>query len=140
MSRPSIGYGMRHVALFVRDLAACERFYCDLLGMEVEWRPDEQNVYLTSGGDNLALHQANTAHERDEAAQRLDHIGFFVTDQSDVDAWFRWLNSHGVRMRTEPRTHRDGARSFYCYDPDGTHVQFIHHPPVNAWEDLRGVN
>ena len=123
------GFGMRHVALFVRDMAACERFYVDLLGMEVEWRPDERNVYLTSGGDNLALHQAEPDIVRDEAAQRLDHIGFFV-DSAD-----RWMTgSPGwcaqVRMRTEPRTHRDGARSFYCYDPDGTHVQIIHHPPV----------
>lgn len=140
MSRPPIGFGLRHVALFVRDLAACEQFYVQLIGMEVEWRPDEQNVYLTSGSDNLALHQSNTGHERDEAAQRLDHIGFIVADASDVDAWFEWLTAQGVRMRTEPRTHRDGARSFYCYDPDGTHVQIIHHPPINAWEELRGVN
>ncbi|MCB1725060.1 MAG: VOC family protein [Chromatiaceae bacterium] len=139
MNRPPLGYGMRHVALFVRDLPACERFYVELLGMEVQWRPDDQNVYLTSGGDNLALHQASTDHARDEAAQRLDHIGFFVSAASDVDDWFAWLTSRGVPMRTEPRTHRDGARSFYCYDPDGTHLQIIHHPPVNAWEDLRGI-
>jgi hypothetical protein len=37
-------------------------------------------------------------------------------------------------MRTEPRTHRDGARSFYCYDPEGAVVQVIHHPPVVDWE------
>ena len=41
MSRPGLGFGMRHVALFVRDMAACEQFYVNLLGMEVEWRPDE---------------------------------------------------------------------------------------------------
>ena len=140
MSRPDLGFGLRHVALFVRDLPACERFYVDLIGMEVEWRPDERNVYLTSGSDNLALHQADTEHVRDEAAQRLDHIGFFVGNAVDVDAWFSWLGAHGVRMRTEPRTHRDGARSFYCYDPDGTHVQIIHHPPVSGWEALQGLN
>ncbi|MCB1772379.1 MAG: VOC family protein [Gammaproteobacteria bacterium] len=139
MSRPSICYGMRHVALFVRDMAACERFYVNLIGMEVEWRPDERNVYLTSGGDNLALHQADTEHVRDEAAQRLDHIGFMMRDAEDVDAWYEWLRANGVRMRTEPRTHRDGARSFYCYDPDGTHVQIIHHPPVSEWERLGGI-
>lgn len=140
MRRPGLGYGMRHVALFVRDMAACEHFYVDLLGMEVEWRPDERNVYLSSGGDNVALHQADAGAGRDEAGQRLDHIGFFVREAEDVDAWFGWLSAHGVRMRTEPRTHRDGARSFYCYDPDGTHVQIIHHPPICAWESLRGVN
>jgi len=48
--------GMRHVALNVLDLALVESFYVDLLGFEVEWRPDEDNVYLSSGVDNLALH------------------------------------------------------------------------------------
>lgn len=134
MTRPGLGFGMRHVALYVRDLAACERFYVELLGMHVEWRPDERNLYLSSGPDNLALHQAEPGLTRDEAAQRLDHIGFFVADAGAVDAWFEWLGAHGVAMRHAPRTHRDGARSFYCYDPDGTLVQMIHHPPIGRWE------
>ena len=29
-----------------------------LLGFAVEWEPDPDNVYLTSGCDNLALHRA----------------------------------------------------------------------------------
>jgi catechol 2,3-dioxygenase-like lactoylglutathione lyase family enzyme len=131
---------MRHVALFVRDMAACEQFYVDLLGMEVEWRPDDHNVYLTSGGDNVALHQAEPGMQRDEATQRLDHIGFFLDSAEAVDHWFAWLNSQQVRIRSEPRDHRDGARSFYCYDPDGTLVQMIHHPDVSQWEQLKGLN
>jgi catechol 2,3-dioxygenase-like lactoylglutathione lyase family enzyme len=140
MERPGLGFGMRHVALYVRDLAACERFYVDLLGMEVEWRPDSGNVYLSSGGDNLALHQADPEHSRDESAQRLDHIGFLVESPDRVDEWYQWLRNHQVKIRTEPRTHRDGARSFYCFDPDGTQVQMIYHPPVSQWQQLRGVN
>ncbi|WP_456407130.1 VOC family protein [Thiolapillus sp.] len=134
MNRPQMSYGLRHVALYVRDLPACERFYVDLLGMKVEWRPDDNNVYLSSGGDNLALHQS--AHDLcDEAGQRLDHIGFFLGREELVDEWFRWLADHDVPLRTEPRTHRDGARSFYCSDPDGAQVQIIYHPPVRAWEE-----
>ena len=140
MKRPDLGFGMRHVAIYVRDLPSCEAFYLNLLGMEVEWRPDDHNVYLTSGGDSLALHQAESTQQRDEATQRLDHIGFFVASEEDVDEWFEWLKAHEVPVRTEPRTHRDGARSFYCYDPDGTLVQIIHHPPVSDWEKLSGVN
>ena len=59
MNRPEMSYGLRHVALYVCDLPACERFYVDLLGMKVEWRPDQRNVFLSSGSDNLALHQAD---------------------------------------------------------------------------------
>jgi catechol 2,3-dioxygenase-like lactoylglutathione lyase family enzyme len=128
-----MSYGMRHVALYVRDPAACEHFYVDLLGMRVEWRPDSRNVYLSSGGDNLALHQAQQEAANDDR-QRLDHIGFFLASEDLVDEWFEWLKEHDIRMRTEPRTHRDGARSFYCYDPDGTQVQILYHPPVHVRE------
>ena len=128
--RPPMSIGMRHVALYVRDLAACERFYVDLLGMQVEWRPDPSNLYMTSGSDNLALHQAEAGAERQETQQRLDHIGFFLRTAEEVDLWFEYLRDGGVPMRNAPRTHRDGARSFYCYDPDGTCIQFIYHPPI----------
>jgi catechol 2,3-dioxygenase-like lactoylglutathione lyase family enzyme len=133
MKRPEAHLGLRHVALNVRDMVASERFYVELLGMREEWRPDPDNLYLTSGPDNLALHKA-VAGELDEAAQRLDHIGFFLAAPEEVDSWFAFLEAEGVRMRNAPRTHRDGARSFYCYDPDGTVVQVIYHPPVAAYE------
>jgi len=137
MRRPERHLGMRHVALNVRDMAASEHFYVELLGMAVEWRPDPDNLYLSSGPDNLALHKA-PAGEFDESAQRLDHIGFLLATPEAVDGWFAFLESEGVRMRNAPRTHRDGARSFYCYDPDGTVVQIIYHPPVAAFESGRG--
>lgn len=129
MKRPQQHLGMRHVALNVRDMAACEHFYVALMGMYVEWRPDPDNLYLSSGNDNLALHRA-AQEQYDEAAQRLDHIGFFLPDPESVDAWYDHLLAAGVRMRNAPRTHRDGARSFYCFDPDGNTVQIIYHPPI----------
>ena len=51
-TRPGKTNGLRHVALYVSEFDACERFYTELLGMEVEWRPDEDNLYLSSGNDN----------------------------------------------------------------------------------------
>ncbi len=128
--RPPASTGLRHVALYVADLEACERFYVELMGMRVEWRPDADNVYLTSGNDNLALHRAQ--HPPAQAvAQKLDHIGFIIERPEQVDQWYDFLRAHGVRMRNAPRTHRDGARSFYCYDPDDTVVQVIYHPPLS---------
>lgn len=138
MTRPEPGIGMRHVALHVRDLQACEHFYVALMGMREEWRPDPDNLYLSSGADNLALHRAPADAARDEAGQRLDHIGFFFGTPEEVDLWYEFLLSHGVRMRNAPRTHRDGARSFYCYDPEGTCVQIIYHPPVAEAERRAG--
>ncbi len=128
MNRPPAHAGMRHVAIFVEKFEQCEKFYVDLLGMQVEWRPDDNNVYLTSGNDNVALHRASG-----KAAgqfQKLDHIGFIIQTPELVDDWFEFLAANNVTIRNAPKTHRDGARSFYCYDPDGIVVQIIYHPPL----------
>jgi len=101
--RPPAILGLRHVALNAHDLAACEAFYVELLGVQVEWRPDPQKLYLSGGPDNLALHQAAPG-ERDAAAQRLDHIGFCLASAEAVDAWYAFLQRQGVRMRNAPRT------------------------------------
>ena len=131
MKRPSGSLGMRHVALNVSDVDACERFYVDLLGMQVEWRPDDDNVYLTSGHDNLALHRIAKPAGPDDV-QRLDHVGFFIATPEQVDDWYDFLVANDVVIVAEPRTHRDGARSFYCRDPEGVVVQVIYHPPIAA--------
>ena len=128
MQRPAPTAGMRHIALYAQDLEAAEHFYVELLGMSVEWRPDADNVYLTSGNDNLALHRAERATPAD--VQVLDHIGFILETAAAVDAWHDWLSANGVTIKAVPRTHRDGARSFYCMDPDGITVQMIYHPPI----------
>jgi len=129
MKRPNPTSGLRHVALYVSDLDQAEKFYVNLMGMKVEWRPDPDNVYLTSGNDNLALHKGGEGFTVAEH-QVLDHIGFILKQPEDVDDWYAFLLSHDIEMRTKPKTHRDGARSFYCYDPFGTTVQIIYHPPI----------
>ncbi len=125
MSRPSLR-GIRHVALFASDLDAAERFWVDVMGYAVEWRPDPDNVYLTAGADNLALHRRAVAGET-----RLDHIGLAVPAASDVDAWAAHLAARGVTLAAPPKTHRDGSRSLYFRDPEGTMIQIIHHAPLS---------
>ncbi|MDX2022194.1 MAG: VOC family protein [Deltaproteobacteria bacterium] len=126
-SRPPL-LGIRHVALFTPELDAAERFWVDIMGYAVEWRPDADNVYLTCGRDNLALHRRAV----DKGLERLDHVGLAVPAPGDVDAWAERLRGHGIALQTEPRTHRDGARSFYFREPGGALVQIIHHAPISS--------
>jgi catechol 2,3-dioxygenase-like lactoylglutathione lyase family enzyme len=134
MERPTHA-GLRHLALNVRDLGAMKHFYVDVLGFVVEWEPDPDNVYLSSGIDNLALHRSTslTAGPVTEAGGRspLDHLGLIVRAANDVDRWAAFLESRGVSLSEKPRTHRDGARSCYFKDPDGNKIQIIHHPPIS---------
>jgi catechol 2,3-dioxygenase-like lactoylglutathione lyase family enzyme len=131
MSVPPPTRGIRHVALFVHDLAKMEAFYRDVLGYVVEWRPSEGELYMTRGSDNLALHAAaNVRREIVAGDSRLDHFGLLMNQPGDVDAWAAHLRASGVELDTEPRDHRDGARSFYARDPEGNRIQFIWHPPI----------
>ena len=129
--RPETTAGMRHLALNVINLENSVEFYTRLLGMKVEWQPDEDNFYLTSGNDNLALHRATRTTE-EGSAQSLDHLGFIIDTKADVVDWFNFLNQEKIEMLTQVKDHRDGARSFYCKDPDGNAVQIIYHPPLSA--------
>lgn len=109
------------------------RFYTEVLGFAVEWEPDGDNVYLTSGADNLALHRAPDVGGVRAAATAgaLDHLGLVVRRRDHVDAWAVYLTARGITLDARPRTHRDGARSLYLSDPDGNRVQIIHHPPIS---------
>ena len=136
--------GIRHVALKVRDLERMERFYVDVLGYVVEWRPSERELYLTRGEDNLALHQGRApkvegspsaesgAQSASESTGALDHFGLLMDRAEDVQAWATHLEAQGVVLDTRPRLHRDGATSFYARDPEGNRIQFLHHPPIAA--------
>src|SRR5581483_9000296 len=110
--------GIRHIALNVRNVKTSVQFYSDVLGMKLEWMPDEDNAYLTSGQDNLALHTLSPG-ETPAPAQLVHHIGIVVRRPQDVDTWAERLRHLGVSLAQEPKTHRDGARSFYFRDPDG---------------------
>lgn len=121
--------GLRHLALNVADVARAIEFYVSVFGMRVVWQPDPENAYLSSGCDNLALHQA--ASSVSASGQRLDHLGFLVTTPEDVDRAAAILAARQIPLRTPPRTHRDGSRSLYVTDPDGNVIQILYEPTLS---------
>jgi pimeloyl-ACP methyl ester carboxylesterase/catechol 2,3-dioxygenase-like lactoylglutathione lyase family enzyme len=118
--------GLAHVALNVRRLEDTERFYREVFGMRVVWRPDADNVYLSSGRDNLALHRTHA--ERTANGSPLDHLGFFVDAPERVFTIAETLERAAVPIVKPPRHHRDGSCSVYVADPDGNVVQILYDP------------
>jgi catechol 2,3-dioxygenase-like lactoylglutathione lyase family enzyme len=115
----------------VKDIQRALDFYAGILGMRIDWRPDPGNVYLTTGSDNLALHEAaNPAPAAEQAAGNLEHFGFLVASPEEVDNWARCLEARGIHLVQPPKTHRDGARSIYFRDPDENLIQLLYHPRV----------
>jgi catechol 2,3-dioxygenase-like lactoylglutathione lyase family enzyme len=132
MSRIAGLKGMRHIALKVRDAARAKSFYRDVLGMDVVWEPDPQNVYLSSGCDNLAIHEVSPQLPQSGEERQLDHLGFVVESIERVQELEREFRAQGVAIVHPFKAHRDGSASFYCADPDGIVIQMLYEPTLSA--------
>ena len=123
---------MRHIALKVRDVARSKNFYRDILGMDIVWEPDPQNAYLSSGCDNIALHEVPRHFATGAAEQQLDHLGFIVETIERVKELEETFRARGVTIVHPFKLHRDGSASFYCADPDGIVIQMLYEPKLSA--------
>lgn len=122
---------MRHIALKIRNMAASRHFYQNILGMEVVWEPDPQNVYLSSGCDNIALHEVPQRFGAISEERQLDHFGFIVESVERVMELEQLFRLQGVKIVHPFKVHRDGSASFYCADPDGIIIQMLHEPRMS---------
>ena len=137
--------GLRHVALRVTNLARSRIFYEQLLGLKVEWEPDSDNVYFSSGSDNFALHQippSELAAHQPMTGRLLDHIGVILENPEAVDRMYREveprLQQLGGQVVKPPKQHRDGSYSFYFSDPDGIVIQALYEPAISRLEWVKG--
>jgi catechol 2,3-dioxygenase-like lactoylglutathione lyase family enzyme len=123
--------GLHHLALKVKDLKQSKAFYQEMFGMVVVWEPDEKNVYLSSGTDNLALHEHTSAAEPSPDSQQLDHLGFIIDRIETVRDLEREFRAKQVKIVHPFKNHRDGSASFYCADPDGIVIQLLYEPHLS---------
>ena len=129
------GKGLRHVALNVTDLEVSKAFYRIWFGMRIVWEPDAENVYMSSGVDNLALHQMpkeNVPARQQGHGQFLDHLGFIMDSPESVDQLYERAVNAGVEIVHHPKQHRDGSYSFYLADPDRIVIQILYEPTISA--------
>jgi catechol 2,3-dioxygenase-like lactoylglutathione lyase family enzyme len=127
--------GLRHVALKVSNLAISKSFYLKWFGMKIVWEPDAENVYMSSGVDNLALHEMpsdEVAKHQQNSGQFLDHLGFLMESPENVDQLHALVVEAGVKIVHPPRQHRDGSYSFYLADPDHIVIQILFEPTISA--------
>ncbi|MEX0828979.1 MAG: VOC family protein [Nitrospirales bacterium] len=125
--------GLRHLALRVRDVQVSQAFYERFFDMKEVWHPDPDNVYLSTGVDNLALHQV-PAEDLEKFASPphhpLDHFGFLMDSPDSVNALFQEVIAQGATIVHPPKQHRDGSFSFYLADPDHNTIQVLFEPSV----------
>ena len=127
--RPAAFRGIRHIAFRVKNIEECEKFYIDVMGMELLYRANDDLVYLTCGNDNLSLARAKS-EPKDGGV--FDHYGFIVESKKSLDAWHDYFKSIGVPVLDQPHDQAEGVRSFHLKDPAGNVIQPIYHPAISA--------
>jgi catechol 2,3-dioxygenase-like lactoylglutathione lyase family enzyme len=120
--------GLRHLALRVKDVERAKSFYTRVFGMRTVWEPDADNVYMTSGSDNLALHRGDPG---DPERQSLDHLGCIVPTAAEVETAYAWAQEQELTIAKPVAHHRDGSVSFYLRDPDGNIIQVLYEPSIS---------
>jgi catechol 2,3-dioxygenase-like lactoylglutathione lyase family enzyme len=112
-----------HIVLTTRDLQACMRFYCDVLGMKLEKfkTPTEERLALKFGAQKINLHEwgkefTPRAHVAVPGSLDLCFIAAVPLDQV-----MQRLEQQGVKIIEGPvaKTGATGKlRSVYVRDPD----------------------
>jgi catechol 2,3-dioxygenase-like lactoylglutathione lyase family enzyme len=131
-ARPEIGVerrlrvsvaAMNHFTVLSDDLEATRRFYCDLFGFKVGWRPPFQfpGWWLYAEGDDRAiLHVIHQDPLPKERAGVLDHMAFSAKDlRATVDTLKRESIEYELR-----RLPGGGIWQLFFHDPHGAKVEF----------------
>lgn len=106
--------GVYEIAVRVRDLGRAERFYREILGLEVGLRDESRPwVFLRAGGSSGMI-----VLQEEPGEWPLQHFAFTVASD-DLDRAVAELSQNGVSVQG-PVTHDwIPARSVYFRDPDG---------------------
>ncbi|HEY5780924.1 MAG TPA: VOC family protein [Lysobacter sp.] len=120
-----------HVVLRVRDMAAIEAFYCDVLGCNVERRQEQIGLVQLRAGNSLIdlVDVAGKIGRMGGAApaaegRNMDHL-CLRADPFDRDAIVAHLQAHGARIgEFGVRYGAEGeGPSQYLLDPEGNMVE-----------------
>lgn len=121
--------GLHHVALRCCDLAACERFYREALGLPLlrRWPAEgggDRSVWLSAGEGFLALERADRPVEEGpfEDAPAGWQVVALAIPRGEREAWEARLARAGVRLA------RRTPFSIFFRDPEGNRVALSHWP------------
>ena len=132
-NRPVKGLG--EVSIRVKDLDAMQKFYEEVVGLEV-LRRDESFVFFKIaegyGGhtQNLALFEASNTMFLDNKAEQLNsqestlhHIALNIALE---DFESERMRLEGLGLKVNATVHEWlHVRSLYFYDPEGNHLEFV---------------
>jgi catechol 2,3-dioxygenase-like lactoylglutathione lyase family enzyme len=118
-------------ALYCRDLAAAERFYHDVLGLEVIARQLGRHVFLRCGEGVVLLFDPSATADPATASGELPiprhgahgpgHLAFRIPER-DIDRWRTYLTDADIPIDSEV-SWPQGGYSLYFRDPAGNSIE-----------------
>jgi catechol 2,3-dioxygenase-like lactoylglutathione lyase family enzyme len=124
---------MLHAGFVVKDLAAENRFYLDILGFRLYWhggfKDDGEDWYeiQVPDGDNWIEYMLNIPANADH--KELGVQNHFSLGVKDAQAAAAQLRKNGLQTFDGPEIGRDGKNSLDAYDPDATRVEVMEFTP-----------
>jgi catechol 2,3-dioxygenase-like lactoylglutathione lyase family enzyme len=123
-----------HAGLVVRDRAAEDHFYKDILGFRPYWHggmKDDQTDWVSlqvPDGTDWVEFMVNVSPNADHHTLGvMNHIALGVRD---IHATQEQLIRNGWKPTEAPKIGRDGKWQLNVYDPDDTRVEFMEFKPV----------
>ena len=119
--------GTVHFSISVSDTSTSERFYCDVLGMEMVQRvPSLGMVFLKAGSDFVILVASKTPIKPNPGNEILVHHAFRV-DAARYDQCVADLRANNVEILFEEERHTGifQGRQAYFHDPDRNVIEII---------------
>lgn len=115
------------LGVYVDDLDAGERFYRDVLGLQLIAREEGRHVFFAAGNSVVLLFQPDSTLKGDilpaHGARGPTHFALGI-DKEALDYWRLRLAQHGVAIEKEMQWPR-GGQSLYFRDPAGNSVELV---------------
>jgi catechol 2,3-dioxygenase-like lactoylglutathione lyase family enzyme len=128
-------FSLIHAGFVVRDRAAEDKFYKDILGFHVYWhggmKDDETNwvdMQVPDGTDWIEYMLKVPENATHKQLGVMNHIALGVPD---IHAAQQQLIKNGWKPTEEPKIGRDGKWQLNLYDPDETRVELMEFKPTN---------
>jgi len=123
-----------HAGFVVRDRAAEDAFYKDILGFRLYWHggmKDDETSWVAMevpNGANWLEYMLNISPTADHHTLGvMNHISLGVIDIKAADAR---LIQNGWKPTEDPKLGRDGKWQLNVYDPDDTRVEYMEFKPA----------
>lgn len=110
----------------VNDIERAEEFYGDILGFKlVRKMGKSMAVYRVGSEDTLVLVEAETSYDPSSRDYRVDHFGFFLDSEDQVDEMAEYFRENEVTILSGPANRKRG-RFVFISDPDGNMIEFFY--------------